>query len=101
MPVKQCMLDGRAIRSLDDLYDLLSSRLSLPKHFGRNLDALWDVLSTDVEGPFEIVWQHADDSKKLMGKDFDRVLKSLQELEDERDDFKLKIEMGERIAPGN
>ncbi|MCK7468404.1 MAG: barstar family protein [Desulfosudis oleivorans] len=47
-----------SIRSLDDLYDQLASRLSLPAHFGRNLDALWDVLSTDIEGPFEIVWKH-------------------------------------------
>jgi len=80
------------LRSLDDLYDQLSQQLSLPEHFGRNLDALWDVLSADVEGPFEIVWKHADDSRKAMGPDFDRGLKVLKELEEERDDFKLKIE---------
>lgn len=92
MPIKRCMLNGRTIRSLDDLYDQLSIRLSLPEHFGRNLDALWDVLSTDAEGSFEIVWKHADDSKKLMGQDFDRVLNLLQELEEEQEDFKLKID---------
>jgi ribonuclease inhibitor len=92
MPIKRCTLNGRSIRSLDDLYDRLSSRLSLPDHFGRNLDALRDVLSTDVEGPFEIAWMHAADSKRSMGKDFDRAVKLLRELEKERDDFKLKIE---------
>ena len=92
MPIKRCTLNGRLIRSLDDLYDQLSIRLSLPEHFGRNLDALWDLLSTDVEGSFVIVWKHADDSRKLMGKDFHRAVKVLQELEEERDDFKLKIE---------
>ena len=66
--------------------------LSLPEHFGRNLDALWDVLSTDVEGPFEIVWKHSGDSKKLMGKDFDRAVKLFKDLQKERDDFTLKIE---------
>lgn len=60
--------------------------------FGRNLDALWDVLSTDVEGPFKIVWKHSDDSKNSMGKDFDRIVKLLKELEEERNDFQLKIE---------
>jgi ribonuclease inhibitor len=85
-------LNGSAIRSLDDLYDQLSTRLSLPEHFGRNLDALWDVLCADVEGSFEIVWKHADASRTLMGKDFDRAVKLLRELEEERDDFKLKIE---------
>ena len=92
MPIKRCKLNGSAIRSLDDLYDQLSTRLSLPEHFGRNLDALWDVLFADVEGSFEIVWKHADDSRTLMGRDFDRAVKLLRELEEERDDFKLKIE---------
>jgi len=92
MPIKRCTLNGSTIRSLDDLYDRISTRIDLPEHFGRNLDALWDVLSTDVEGPFEIIWKHADNSKRLMGKDFDRAVKLLQELEKERDDFKLKID---------
>jgi ribonuclease inhibitor len=92
MPIKQCPLSGRFIHSLDDLYDQLVSGLALPAHFGRNLDALWDVLSTDVEGPFEIVWKNSDDSRKSMGKDFDRVLKLLQALEDERNDFHLTVE---------
>jgi len=92
MPIKRCTLNGSAIRSLDDLYDRISTLIDLPEHFGRNLDALWDVLSTDIEGPFEIIWKHAENSKKFMGKDFDRAVKLLQELEKERDDFKLKID---------
>jgi len=92
MRIKRCTLNGLKIRSLDNLYDRLENRLSLPPHFGRNLDALWDVLSTDVEGPFEIVWTHSDDSSKSMGKDFQRVIKLLKELKKERDDFKLTIE---------
>ena len=92
MPVKQCILDGSAIQSLDDLYGRLASGLSLPSYFGCTLDALWDVLSADVEGPFEIVWKHANASKKAMGKDFDRIKKLLRDLEKERGDFKLKIE---------
>jgi len=92
MPIRRCTLDGKTIGSLDDLYDQLSIRLALPEHFGRNLDALWDVLSTDVEGPFEIVWKHTGDSRKLMGKDFDRAVKVLKDLQKERDDFALEIE---------
>jgi len=93
MPVKRCTLNGLKIRSLDDFYDQISKQLSLPEHFGRNLDALWDVCSVDIEGPFEIVWKHADDSKKGMGKDFTRLMKVFRELEEERSDFKLKIEL--------
>ena len=81
------------MRSLDDFYDRISTLEDMPEFFGRNLDALWDVLSIDVEGPFEIIWKKAEASKKLMGKDFDRVVKLLRNLEKERDDFKLKIDL--------
>jgi len=92
MPIKQYTLNGKTIHSLDDVYDQLAIQASLPEHFGRNLDALWDALSTDVEGPFEIVWKHAGISKKYLGNDFERTVKLLKDLEKERDDFTLKIE---------
>ena len=93
MPIKHCSLNGNAIRSIDDFYDRISTLLKdMPEHFGRNLDALWDVLSTDFKGPFEIIWNNADASKKSMGKDFDRVVKLLRDMEKERIDFKLKID---------
>ncbi len=92
MPMKRCLLEGKAINSLSDLYDRLERGLDLPEHFGRNLDALWDVLSADIEGPFTIVWQQAAISHKQMGQDFDRVVRLLKDLEQERDDFTLIIE---------
>jgi len=91
MSIRRCRLDGREIQSLSDLYDRLADGLALPPHFGRNLDALWDVLSTDIEGPFEIIWKHADESKKLMGRDYSRVVKLFEKLKEERDDFRLQI----------
>lgn len=98
MSIKRCVLKGRAIHSLNDFYDQLSTQLSLPEHFGRNQDALWDVLSTDVAGPFEIIWKHADDSMALMGSDFYQALTLLKDLAEERDDFKLKIERADHSA---
>lgn len=92
MPIKKCILDGRKIGSLENLYNQLSSQLPLPDYFGCNLDALWDVLSTDVEGPFEIVWENSEESKKTMGKDFVRAVKLLKDLEQERNDFKFVME---------
>ncbi|MBP9531456.1 MAG: barstar family protein [Syntrophaceae bacterium] len=50
MPVKRRPLNGRAISSLNDLHDQLSKKLFLPDPFGRNLDALWDVLAADIPG---------------------------------------------------
>ena len=92
MPIKRYTMDGNKIASLADFYDRISSLMKMPAHFGRNLDALRDILANDIEGAFEINWTHADNSRKLMGNDFDRVVQLLRELEGERDDFQLKIE---------
>ncbi len=91
MPIgkRHYILNGKAIHTLDDFYGEISSQLSLPSYFGRNLDALWDVLSAEVEGPTEIVWQDAQASKQAMGQDFEKVVKVLKELEGQRADFKL------------
>ena len=87
----RCTLNGNTIHSLADIYDQISAQLSLPEHFGRNLDALWDVLSTDVEGPIEIVWKNADASRKALGPDFERVQKVFRELKKKRGDFVLLV----------
>ncbi len=93
MPIgkRHYILNGKSIHSLDEFYDEISGRLSLPAYFGRNLDALWDVLSTEVEGPAELVWQDAQTSRQAMGEDFEKVVKVLMELEGEREDFKVII----------
>ncbi len=93
MPVKgrRCVLDGKAVRSPDRFYEEISARLSFPDHFGRNLDALWDVLSTDIEGPIEVVWEDADISRDAMGRDFGRILGVLRKVARRRKDFRLRI----------
>ncbi|WP_285720603.1 MULTISPECIES: barstar family protein [unclassified Pantoea] len=38
-------------------------------YYGKNLDALWDCLSTDIERPIRIPWCHSDLSKKYLESD--------------------------------
>ena len=89
MPMRAYTLNGEHIPSP---ISTTGWRPGVPAGFGSNLDALWDVLSTDVAGPFAIRWQHAAASRKSMGRDFRRAVKLLQDLERERDDFTLMIE---------
>jgi ribonuclease inhibitor len=95
MPVKKSprkvRLQGKAVRSLDDFYSEIARKLHFPDHFGRNLDALWDVLSTDVKGPVELVWEDLETSRKSMGKDFEKVAALLRDVEKERGDFKVSF----------
>jgi ribonuclease inhibitor len=85
------VLSGKTVRSLGGFYDEIARQLSFPPHFGRNLDALWDVLVADVEGPVELVWNEADLSRRTMGADFERVLEVLLDAEKEREDFHVHL----------
>lgn len=91
MKASVCHIAGETLGSLEEVYRQLDAQLAFPRYFGNNLDALWDVLSTDVEGPFEIVWNNADISRQVLGADFDRVLAVLRQLESERKDFTLTV----------
>jgi ribonuclease inhibitor len=74
---------------LDEFYGEIAKKLRFPDYFGRNLDALWDVLTTDIKGPVELAWEDSDVSKKSMGKDFEKVTALLKDVEKERVDFKV------------
>ncbi len=93
MPVKPktYKIAGASIRTLDEFYDEISRELNFPDYFGRNLDALWDTLTTDVEGPYELIWKDSAKSRTAMGKDFEVVSGLLKEVEDERDDFHVSF----------
>ena len=87
MPVKRCVL--RDIRTLDQCYDELARQLGFPPHFGRNLDALWDVLAIDVAGPIEIIWERSNQGS--LGEDRARLLALFNNLAADRDDFIITL----------
>ncbi len=58
-----------------------------PRIFGRNLDALADVLSTDIPGPFEIMWNACRCFRKALKNDFVRIEGVLKHVAAERADF--------------
>lgn len=87
--MRHCRLTG--IRSLDQLYDELAHQLGFPRHFGRNLDALWDTLTTDVEGPLAIVWEDSDQAQACLGDDYARMVTLLEEVATERGDMTFEF----------
>ena len=89
MPLKRCVL--RDIRTLAQFYDELARQFAFPPHFGRNLDALWDVLSGEVAGPFEIVWEGSAQAQANLGVDFAKLIILLNDLAAERDDFTFTL----------
>lgn len=87
--MKSCHLSE--IGSPAQFYSELARQLEFPAHFGRNLDALWDVLVNDIEGPLEIVWQGTALSQAAMGDDYAKLVALLEEVAEERGDVALKL----------
>ena len=95
MPVrkgpKTYRLSGKTVQSLDQFYDEMALLFRFPPHFGRNMDALWDVLTAEVQGPVELIWEASAVSKKILGKDFARLASLLRDVEKERGDFTVRF----------
>lgn len=91
--VRRCVLDGQTVTSIEKFYDELTRQLPFPRHFGRNLDALWDVLTVDLPGPVELTWENAALSRKAMGGDYELLVELLREAAEERGDLKVFIQM--------
>ncbi len=89
MPMKHCHLSD--IRSTALFFDELARQLDFPAHFGRNLDALWDILSGDVEGPLDILWEGTLLSQASMGDDYAKLVELLEDVAAERGDMTFKL----------
>jgi ribonuclease inhibitor len=83
-------IDGSLVRSESDLHDVLERELDFGSYYGRNLDALWDRLSTDVERPVELIWENSGVSRALLGVEvFDRISSVLIGVAKEDESFEL------------
>jgi len=77
--------------TMDAIYNALQQQLDLPAHFGRNLDALFDALTFDVPVPVEIVWKDHAWARPKLGAEYDRLIATLRDVENEREDFLLTL----------
>ena len=77
----------------EEFYDIIQKKMNLPDWFGKNADALWDMLTGHIETPCEIILigfnrEENEYNKKVLGYIFD----ILQDAQDEfPDEFKVII----------
>jgi ribonuclease inhibitor len=76
----ELIIEGMNISSEDDFHDAIAEGLALPHWYGRNLDALWDVLTGMVGRPLKMVWTNADHSKKSLPR-FEKIISLLRDVE--------------------
>lgn len=82
---------GPQLRTRAEVIAHIARGLGAPDWFGHNLDALFDFLTTDAEGPIEIVWEVDEETRRALGADFAALRECLLEAARERDDLAVRI----------
>lgn len=70
----QALIGEPPIKTEDQFHTQIAAAFSFPQYYGKNLNALWDVLRIDTERPVELVWLNSTISKQSMGANFDRIV---------------------------
>ena len=83
-------LDGTVLESKEELHNTVFYQLALPDYYGRNLDALWDVLST-WSAPLCIEVTHTELLKRHLTGYADALLELLHDAQRENDVITLNI----------
>lgn len=86
MELKRVTLDCTKMTGPEEIHDLFSQTLDFPAHYGRNLDALYDVLSTCA--PLELTLCNAFALSGLF-RYGDNLLLALQDAHQANPDFTL------------
>lgn len=84
--MKTIQFDFSTITNYNDFYSILSLKIDLPEHFGKNLDALYDVITGDIELPLRFEF-HRIDLSQLDA--FDALIATLEEAAEEIDGFEF------------
>lgn len=64
------LINGKQIKSKEEVHTILAKGLNFPKYYGKNFDALYDLLITDVSGESIIKIKNANLLKIKLGAEF-------------------------------
>lgn len=92
------VIDGSRIRTEAQFHAALAEKLPLPDYYGKNLDALWDVLSTDVERPITLTWENSEASASALGPAFARIVAVLERVKAQDAEWNLPERFDFRLA---
>lgn len=79
--MREVTIDGAAVSSREELFGEIYSALGVPGEPGRNLDALYDVL-TSLDG-VRLRFDNEDALRETLGSYYDRLSAMLDELSPE------------------
>jgi len=82
--MKTIYIDFTDIGDDEDFYAQLKEKITLPEHFGDNLDALSDVITGGLEMPLHLEFVNMTVDQL---ETFEDLLTTLEDIEEEMEDF--------------
>lgn len=90
--MKQIIFDFSEIKTKKDFYKQFKTKLKLQNDFGNNLDALYDVLTGEIELPIELIFENVD-LEKL--EKFDEIFETIEDAQNElNEEFSFRYFIG-------
>lgn len=84
MPIQ---FDFQKIDNIAEFYDQFAAQFDLPEYFGRNLDALYDVVSGDLKLPLSI---HLINLDLAQLEEYAQLIATFKDLDQSLDDFSFR-----------
>lgn len=78
------LIDGKEIKTKDQLHNIIAKNLNFPHYYGKNLEALYEVLSSDFTGDSIVKIKHVNLLKAKIGSDY--IESMIQVIMDAADD---------------
>ncbi|MDE5491684.1 barstar family protein [Elizabethkingia meningoseptica] len=82
--MKEVYIDFSQIGDYEEFYEQLKEKLPLPDYFGDNLDALYDVITGDIELPLHIEFVNLSVDQL---ETFEDLLETMEDAEDNAEGF--------------
>ncbi len=89
--MKEIRLNGAVMVNKAAVHAYLKRKLALPRHYGNNLDALWDCLSTDFS-PKVVTIRHPEAIIKNLGSYGEALIQLFQEAAAVNENIRVDIE---------
>ena len=89
---------GNQIKSELEFHNEIARQLNVENYYGKNLDALWDLLSTGVERPINLVWIDANTSQKRISS-FEKIVSILESVKEQDEQFEWEDKFTFTLIP--
>lgn len=84
-------IECKKMHSMDEFYDELSKKLNFPEYFGKNLDALNDILD-ETEGDILLTFYGYESFIRNVGEKAETAKEILIEKRDKKTNFRVMFE---------